>query len=157
MFSFNFITMNLEQKVNEDIKQAMLAKEKEKLNALRAIKSALLLLKTEKGANDEISDEAGLKVLQKLAKQRKDAAELYLTQNRQDLYQEEIEQLAVIQQYLPEMLSDEDLTTILKQFIADNKLAGAKDLGKLMGLATKTLAGKADNKKISEIAKNLLT
>lgn len=149
--------MNLEQKINEDIKQAMLAKEKEKLNALRAIKSALLLLKTEKGGSDEISEEASLKILQKLAKQRKDAAELYQTQGRQDLYQEEIEQLAVIQLYLPEMMSDEDLTKALQQLITEHGITGVKDLGKLMGLATKTLAGKADNKKISEWAKNLLT
>lgn len=148
--------MSLENKINEDIKAAMLAKEKERLNALRAVKSALLLLKTEKGSDGEISEEAEIKVLQKLVKQRKDSAELYKAQNRDDLYQEEISQLEVISQYLPAQLSEEEIGAAVKQLITENNITGIKEMGKLMGLASKALAGKADNKKVSEIVKQLL-
>ena len=147
--------MSLEQRINEDIKSAMLAREKEKLNALRAIKSAILLLKTsENGA--EITEEVEISTLQKLAKQRRDAAELYKNQNRDDLYQEEAYQLEIITQYLPEQLSEEDIANTLKTLIAENAISGMKDMGKLMGLASKTMAGKADNKVISEIVKKIL-
>ena len=147
--------MSLEQRINEDIKSAMLAREKEKLNALRAIKSAILLLKTsENGA--EITEEVEISTLQKLAKQRRDAAELYKNQNRDDLYQEEAYQLEIITQYLPEQLSEEDIAKTLKTLIAENGISGMKDMGKLMGLASKTMAGKADNKVISEIVKKIL-
>lgn len=148
--------MNLEEKINQDIKSAMLAKDKERLNALRAVKSALLLLKTEKGGG-EITEETELKTLQKLVKQRKDSADLYKSQGRQDLYQEEITQLEIISQYLPEQLSDEEITDIVKQLISDNQISGVKEMGKLMGLASKAMAGKADNKKLSEIVKQLLS
>lgn len=148
--------MNLEEKINQDIKSAMLAKDKERLNALRAVKSALLLLKTEKGGG-EITEETELKTLQKLVKQRKDSADLYKSQGRQDLYQEEITQLEIISQYLPEQLSDEEITDIVKQLISDNQISGVKEMGKLMGLASKAMAGKADNKKVSEIVKQLLS
>ena len=147
--------MNLEQRINEDIKSAMLAKEKEKLNALRAIKSAILLLKTAEG-NAEITEEVEIKTLQKLAKQRRDAAELYKNQNREDLYQEEAYQLEIISRYLPEQLSEEEIETAVKTLIADNGISGMKDMGRLMGLASKVLAGKADNKVISEIVKKVL-
>jgi uncharacterized protein YqeY len=147
--------MSLEQRINEDIKAAMLAREKEKLNALRAIKSAILLLKTaESGA--EITEEVEISTLQKLAKQRRDAAELYKSQNRDDLYQEEAFQLEIISQYLPEQLSEEEIAATLQTLIADNGISGMKDMGKLMGLATKALAGKADNKIVSEIVKKIL-
>jgi hypothetical protein len=147
--------MSLEQRINEDIKSAMLAREKEKLNALRAIKSAILLLKTaENGA--EITEEVEISTLQKLAKQRRDAAELYKNQNREDLYKEEAYQLEIITQYLPEQLSEEDIANTLKTLIAENGISGMKDMGKLMGLASKTMAGKADNKVISEIVKKIL-
>lgn len=148
--------MSLEEKINADIKSAMLAKEKEKLNALRAIKSALLLLKTEKGGG-EITEELELKTLQKLAKQRKESAETYRAQNRIDLAIEEEEQLAVIAQYLPQQLSVEEITASLQELIAENGIGGVRDMGKLMGLATKKFAGKADNKVVSEIVKSLLS
>ncbi len=148
--------MSLELRINDDIKAAMLGKEKERLNALRAIKSALLLLKTEKGAG-EITEEQELKTLQRLAKQRKESAELYKAQNRDDLYQEEICQLEFINQYLPKQMSEEKITASIKQLIADNNISGIKEMGKLMGLATKAFAGKADNKAVSEIVKNLLS
>lgn len=148
--------MSLEEKINNDIKAAMLAKEKEKLNALRAIKSALLLLKTEK-AGAEITPEAELGLLQKLVKQRKESAELYKSQNRQDLYEEEMAQYEVIVQYLPAQMSADEIKNVVSQLIADNNISGIKEMGKLMGLASKQLAGKADNKTVAEIVKSLLS
>ena len=147
--------MNLEQKINEDIKTAMLAKEKEALNALRAVKSALLLLKTEKNAG-EITEEIEIKTLQKLVKQRKESAEMYKSQNREDLYNEEMFQLNIISKYLPEQMSEEEITAVIKRLIEQENIADIKGMGKLMGLASKELAGKADNKLISEIVKKLL-
>ena len=147
--------MSLEQRISEDIKAAMLAREKEKLNALRAVKAAILLLKTSEG-NTEITEEVEINTLQKLAKQRRDAAELYKNQNREDLYNEEVYQLEIITQYLPEQLSEEDITKTVKTLIAENGISGMKDMGKLMGLASKAMAGKADNKVISEIVKKIL-
>jgi len=148
--------MSLEQKINDDIKAAMLAKEKETLNALRAIKSALLLLKTEKNAG-EITEEIELKTLQRLVKQRKESAEMYKTQNREDLYNEEIFQVNIISKYLPQQLSEEDITVVVQQLIQQENITDIKGMGKLMGLASKQLAGKADNKIISEIVKKLLS
>lgn len=148
--------MSLEEKINNDIKAAMLAKEKEKLNALRAIKSALLLLKTEK-AGAEITPEAELGLLQKLVKQRKESAELYKSQNRQDLYEEEMAQYEVIVKYLPAQMSADEIKNVISQLITDNNISGIKGMGKLMGLATKQLAGKADNKTVAEIVKSLLS
>jgi uncharacterized protein YqeY len=147
--------MSLEQRINDDIKAAMLAREKEKLNALRAIKAAILLLKTAEGGG-EITQEVEIATLQKLAKQRRDAAELYKSQNRQDLYQEEAYQLEIITRYLPEQLSEEDIAKTVKNLIAENGIAGMKDMGKLMGLASKAMAGKADNKVIAEVVKKCL-
>ena len=148
--------MSLEQRINEDIKSAMLAKEKEKLNALRAVKAAILLLKTAEGSG-EITEEVEINTLQKLAKQRRDAAELYKNQNREDLYQEEAFQLEIISQYLPEQLSEAEIANTVQTLIADNGISGMKDMGKLMGLASKSMAGKADNKIISEIVKKILS
>ena len=148
--------MTLEQRINDDIKAAMLAKDKESLNALRAIKSALLLLKTEKNAND-ITEEVELKTLQKLVKQRKESAEMYKNQNREDLYNEEIFQVNIISKYLPEQMSEDEIEKIVKQIIEQENITDIKGMGKLMGLASKQLAGKADNKIISEIVKNLLS
>ena len=148
--------MSLEEKINNDIKPATLAKEKEKLNALRAIKSALLLLKTEK-AGAEITPEAELGLLQKLVKQRKESAELYKSQNRQDLYEEEMAQYEVIVKYLPAQMSADEIKNVISQLITDNNISGIKEMGKLMGLATKQLAGKADNKTVAEIVKSLLS
>lgn len=148
--------MSLENKINEDIKKAMLAKDRERLDALRAVKSAILLLKTEKGSDGEVSEEAEIKVLQKLVKQRKDSAELYKEQGRDDLYKEEAFQLEVISQYLPAQLSDEEISQVVKQLMSEHNICEAKEMGKLMGLASKALAGKADNKRVSEIVKKLL-
>ena len=148
--------MTLEERINEDIKRAMLAREKEKLNALRAIKSAILLAKTSKGAADTMSEEAEIKLLKQLVKQRQDSAAIYKEQNRDDLYQEEKAQLDVIAAYLPQMMSEEEIEATLKQIISDNGFAGMKDMGKVMGMATKAFAGKADNKTVSDIVKRLL-
>ena len=148
--------MNLEQRINDDIKVAMLAKEKETLNALRAVKSALLLLKTEKNAG-EITEEIELKTLQKLVKQRKESAEMYKSQNREDLYNEEMFQLNIISKYLPEQMSEEEIIAVIKRLIEQENIADIKGMGKLMGLASKELAGKADNKLISEIVKKMLS
>jgi uncharacterized protein YqeY len=147
--------MNLEEKINNDIKTSMLAKEKDKLNALRAIKSEILLLKTDKNAG-AITEELEIKTLQRLIKQRKEAAETYKNQHRNDLYEEEMFQVNVISAYLPTQLSEEDVTQIIKQIIAKENITDIKGMGKIMGLATKTLAGKAENKLISDIVKKLL-
>lgn len=148
--------MSLEEQINNDIKAAMLAKEKEKLNALRAVKSAILLLKTEK-AGAEVTPEAEMGLLQKLVKQRKESAELYKSQNRQDLYEEEMAQYEVIAKYLPAQMSVDEIKSFIGKLIADNNISGIKEMGKLMGMASKQLAGKADNKTISEVVKSLLS
>ncbi|MBP1672563.1 MAG: GatB/YqeY protein [Bacteroidetes bacterium] len=148
--------MSLEEKINEDIKKAMLAKEKEKLNALRAIKAAILLLKTS-GENVVITEEMEFKTLQKLAKQRRDSAELYLAQNREDLYTEEITQLTFINEYLPKLLSAEEILQQVTVIAEQNSITDVKEMGKLMGLCSKSMAGKADNKVISEVVKSFLS
>ena len=148
--------MSLEEKINEDIKKAMLAKEKEKLNALRAIKATLLLLKTS-GENVVITEEMELKTLQKLAKQRRDSAELYQAQNREDLYTEEITQLNFINEYLPKLLSPEEILQQVTAIAEQNSITDLKEMGKLMGLCSKAMAGKADNKVISEVVKSFLS
>jgi uncharacterized protein len=148
--------MSLEEKINEDIKKAMLAKEKEKLNALRAIKAAILLLKTS-GENVVITEEMEFKTLQKLAKQRRDSAELYQAQNRKDLYTEEITQLTFINEYLPKLLSAEEILQQVTAIAEQNSITDVKEMGKLMGLCSKAMAGKADNKVISEVVKSFLS
>jgi uncharacterized protein YqeY len=147
--------MSLEEIINEDLKKAMLARDHEKLNALRAVKAAILLLKTEKNAG-EITPEIEMKLLQRLVKQRKESAEIYKTQNREDLSAEEIAQMKVLEAYLPTQLSHEEIEKTIKQLMEEHEVSSIKDMGKLMGLATKTLAGKAENKVISEIVRNLL-
>ncbi len=147
--------MSLELKINEDIKQAMLAKNKELLEALRAVKSALLLAKTE-SAGAIVNDEAEIKILQKLVKQRRETAAIYATQNRQDLADVENFQADVIQKYLPEQMGDEELTAIIRDIIAEVGATSVKDMGKVMGAASKKLAGKADNKAVSEKVKQIL-
>ncbi|MBP5412971.1 MAG: GatB/YqeY domain-containing protein [Bacteroidales bacterium] len=147
--------MSLEQTINNDIKTAMLAKDKKSLDALRAIKSAILLLKTDKNIGD-ITPEVEMATLQKMAKQRKESAEMYKAQGREDLCQEELGQLEIISKYLPEQLSAEAIKTQLQSLIAQNGITGIKDMGKLMGIAGKFFAGKADNKTIAEIVKSLL-
>lgn len=147
--------MDLETRINEEIKKAMLAKDKDQLNALRAVKSALLLLKTEKGSS-EITPEKELQVLQRLVKQREDAAGLYKEQGRDDLYREEKIQMDIIARFLPEQLSDEEIMEVLRQLIEEHQISGSKEMGRLMGMASKALAGKADNRRISDMVKKLL-
>lgn len=148
--------MSLEETINADIKKAMLAKEKDKLNALRAIKAALLLLKTS-GENVVITEEMELKILQKLSKQRRDSAELYKSQHREDLYQEEIIQLEIINEYLPKLLSNEEILVQVQSIAQAQNITDMKDMGKLIGFCTKAMAGKADNKQIADIVKAYLT
>jgi len=147
--------MSLEEKINADIKSAMLAKEKEKLEALRAVKSAILLAKSEK-AGSEVSEDTELKLLQKLVKQRKEAAEIYVNQSRQDLADVEMYQAKVIEQFLPAQMSEAEVEKIIQTIITETGASGIKDMGKVMGTASKQLAGKADGKLISEIVKRML-
>lgn len=148
--------MSLENTISDAIKDAMRAKDKVALDALRAVKSQILLLKTEaKGA--EISDEQEIAILQRMIKQRKDSAEQFNAQNRSDLAEVEDAQSRVIEKYLPAQLSEEDLEKEMKQIIADSGATSAKDLGKVMGIASKNLAGKSDGKSISTMAKKLLS
>ncbi|WP_419801046.1 GatB/YqeY domain-containing protein [Mucilaginibacter sp.] len=146
----------LVETIDQDIKKAMLAKDDARLRGLRAIKSALLLARTEKGASDIISEETELKVLQKLIKQRKESAEIYHAQNRNDLYQIEKEEMQVIEAYLPQQMDREEITVYLQGIIAKTGATSVKEMGKVMGAANKELAGKADGKTISEIVKQLL-
>jgi uncharacterized protein len=149
--------MSLINQVDQDIKQAMLAKEADKLRGLRAIKAALLLAKTEKGAGDELTEDAETKVLQKLVKQRKESADIYKAQNRPDLYDIEMQEMQVIEPYLPKQMSPHEIETYLKELIGRVGASSAKDMGKVMGAANKELAGKADGRTISEIVKGLLS
>ena len=147
--------MTLEERINADIKAAMLAKERKKLDALRAVKSAILLLKTN-GSGEAISEEAEIACLQKLVKQRKESAELYKQQNRMDLYEDEAFQQAVIEAYLPEQMSEEEIRTTLQNIVSETGASSMKDMGKVMGAAQKAFAGRADNKLVSAIVKELL-
>ncbi len=148
--------MNLFDKVSGDIKAAMLARDKVRLEALRGIKKEFLEAKTAKGGDGELSDDAALKILAKMVKQRKESASIYTDQNRADLAQEELAQAAIIEEYLPKQLSDEELTAALKEIIVRVGATSAKEMGKVMGTATKELAGKAEGKAISAKVKELL-
>ncbi|WP_126245750.1 GatB/YqeY domain-containing protein [Chitinophaga rhizosphaerae] len=149
--------MSLEQTINAAMKTAMLAKAEAELRALRAIKAAVLVAKTAEGATGELSEADEQKILQKLAKQRKDSIEIFRQQNRVDLAVKEEEELAVIERYLPKQLSEEELRAELSGIIAATGASGPADMGKVMGAATKQLAGKADGKAISALVKELLT
>ncbi|MBK9454732.1 MAG: GatB/YqeY domain-containing protein [Chitinophagales bacterium] len=148
--------MSIFDQVNEGIKNAMKNKEEATLRALRGVKSALLLAKTEKGAADELSEEKEIQVLQKLVKQRKESLEIYTTQNRPELAVVEAEEIAVIEKFLPKQMDEATLRTELQNIIAAVGAAGPQDMGKVMGAATKQLAGKADGKMISQLVKELL-
>lgn len=148
--------MSLEQTINQDIKSAMIAKDSVKLRGLRAIKAAILLAKTEKPNTEELSSDAEIKVLQKLAKQRKESGEIYKNQNREDLYQTEMEELQVIEAYLPKQLDKSAIEKIVQDIIAEVGATSIKDMGKVMGTANQKLAGQADGKTISEVVKSLL-
>jgi len=148
--------MSLEENINADIRSAMLAKEKEKLEALRAIKSAVLLAKTDKGSAGEIAADVELKMLQKMVKQRKEAADIYLQQNRKDMADVELYQASVIEAYLPAQMSEAEIKSVISKIIADSGASSAKDMGKVMGLASKEMSGKADGKLISQLVKEML-
>lgn len=148
--------MSLTTQIDQDIKSAMLAKQADRLRGLRAIKSALLLAKTEKGAAEELTQDGEIKVLQKLAKQRKESADIYKTQNRDDLYQIEIDELAVIEEYLPQQMSRFEVEGYLQELISRLSVTSVQEMGKVMGVANKELAGRADGKTVSEVVKQLL-
>ena len=149
--------MSLKQQIESDIKKAMLAKQKDELKALRAIKSMILLAETEKGSTGELTEDAGNKLLMKAVKQRKDSADIYKEQGRADLEAIELAEVAVIEKYLPKQLSVEEVTAKLKEIIAQVGASGPQDMGKVMGMATKALAGQSDGKTISGIVRQLLT
>ena len=149
--------MSLQDQVMTELKAAMRAKDAVKLEALRAIKSGILLAQTENGSKEEISEDAELKLLQKLVKQRKDSATIYKEQNREDLAQPELDQAAVIEQFLPAQLSEAEIEQKVKDIIAKTGASGMKDMGKVMGMASGELAGKADGKTISMIVKRELS
>ena len=148
--------MSLQQEVMSAMKAAMKAKDQMALTALRAVKSAILLAQTESGAAAELTEEQELKLLQKLVKQRKDSAEIYIQQDRQDLAQPELDEAEVISQFLPEALSEEEIEKVVVMTINQIGAEGMKDMGKVMGIVSKQLAGQADGKTISTIVKTKL-
>ena len=148
--------MELFEKVSKDIVAAMKAKDKVTLEALRNIKKVFIEAKTAPGANDTLDDAAALKILQKLAKQGHDSADLYTQQNRPDLAEAEMAQVKVIESYLPKALSAEEIEAAVKEIIAQTGATSIKEMGKVMGLASKQLAGKADGKAISDVVQKLL-
>ncbi|MCH5596776.1 GatB/YqeY domain-containing protein [Niabella ginsengisoli] len=148
--------MSLEQTINTDIKTAMLAKDANALTSLRAVKAAILLAKTAEGAKDAISADEEIKIVQKLVKQRKDSLEIFEKQNRPDLAEKEKQEIAVIEKYLPAQLSPEELKAELQKIIAETGASSPADMGKVMGVASKAFAGKADGKAISAMVKELL-
>lgn len=149
--------MPLEQRINEDIKAAMIAKDTTRLRGLRAIKAAILLANTEKGQSESVSPDTEVKVLQKLVKQRKESAEIYKNQNREDLYQIEIEEQTIIEEYLPKQLERTEVEGIIKEIITATNATSIKDMGKVMSAANQKLAGQADGRTISELVKALLS
>ena len=149
--------MSLKETINADIKQAMLAKRKEELTALRSIKSAILLAETEKGAKEEISEDVEMKLLMKAAKQRKESGELFKKEGRDDLAQKEFFEYEVISRYLPKQMEESEVREALKTIIAKVGATSPADMGKVMGASTKELAGKADGRMISTIVKELLS
>jgi uncharacterized protein YqeY len=148
--------MALKQQIDADIKQAMLSKNKEELEALRSIKSLILLAETEKGSSEELTVESEKKLLMKAAKQRKESADIFAQQGRKDLADRELLQLEVINRYLPKQLSEDALRVALQAIVAEVGATGPQDLGKVMGVATKRLAGQADGKLISDLVRKLL-
>lgn len=149
--------MGLEQNIMGELKTAMLAKNEVALRSLRAIKAAILLAKTAEGSKGDITEEEEIKLLQKLVKQRKDSLDIFTAQNRPDLAAKEAEEIAVIEKFLPAQLSADELKAIITGIIASTGATGPTDMGKVMGAASKQLAGKADGKTISAIVKELLS
>ncbi len=148
--------MSLEAKITEDLKEAMRNKDQAALRAIRAVKSAILLFKTS-GTQEELNEENEIKLLQKLVKQRKDSLEIYRQQNRPELASVEEEEIAVIEKYLPKQLSAKELSAFISKLIADNGVSEMKEMGKVIGLASKALAGQAEGKAISEEVKKQLS
>ena len=148
--------MNLFAQVSNDIKSAMLAKDKVRLEALRGIKKEFLEAKTAKGADGELTDDMAMKILAKMVKQRKESAQIYTEQNRPDLAEPELAEAAVIETYLPKQMNEEELTEALKAIIAQVGATTPQEMGKVMGVATKQLAGRADGRAISAKVKELL-
>jgi uncharacterized protein YqeY len=149
--------MSLKQQIDSDIKKAMLSKNKEELEALRSIKSLILLAETEKGTVSEITADTENKLLMKAAKQRKESADIFQQQNRKDLAERELFQLEVISRFLPKQLSEEEIKSSLQGIIQEVGAKGPQDMGKVMGIATKKLAGQADGKIISDLVKKMLS
>ena len=148
--------MSLENKIMTSMKESMKSKDQTSLRALRAIKSAIIIHKTQKGSSEEISNDDELKILQKLVKQRKDSADIYQDQDRMDLAQPELDEIKIIEQFLPEAMSEEEVENEVKKVIGETGAEGMKDMGKVMGIVTKKLMGKADGKTISTIVRNNL-
>jgi uncharacterized protein YqeY len=148
--------MSLFEQINEDLKAAMKAREKEKLEALRNIKKVMIEARSAKGAGSELTDEESLKIIAKLAKQGTDSAAIYKEQGREELYSQEMAQVAVYETYLPEKISDEELTKIVKAIIEKTGASSMKDMGKVMGMASKQLSGKAEGSEIAAKVKELL-
>lgn len=149
--------MALEEKINQDIKRAMLAKDQVSLRGLRAVKAAIQLAKTEKGASETLSEEREIQLLTKLVKQRKESIDIFEKQGREDLAVTEREEVAVIEKYLPAQLSEAEIKAAIEKIIAEVGATSQKDMGKVMGAATKSLAGKADGKIVAELVKSLLS
>ena len=149
--------MSLEQKIMGDLKNAMLAKDEKALRSLRAIKAAILLAKTSEGSSGELKEDDEIKLLQKLVKQRKDSLDIYQQQNRTDLAQKEQEEIEIIEKFLPKQLSVDELKSEVAAIISEVGASSPADMGKVMGAATKKLAGKADGKTISTLVKELLS
>ncbi len=148
--------MSLITKIDSEIKAAMLAKQEARLRGLRAIKAALLLAKSEKGAADELTEEAEMKAVQKQIKQRKDSIEIYKQQNREDLAKIEEDELAVMEEFMPKQLTSEELSSAIEKIVADLGITDPKEMGKVIGAANKILQGKADGKAIAEMVKQVL-
>lgn len=149
--------MSLTDKINEDLKNAMRSKDEAALRALRAIKSALLLAKTEKGGSEEVTEDQEMKILQRLAKQRRESIDIYTAQGRDDLKQSEEQELKIIENYLPKQLSEDEVRAEIKKIIEETGAKSAAEVGKVMPVAMKQLGGKADGKMISTIARELLS
>ncbi len=149
--------MNLFDKVSEDIKNAMLAKDKLRMEALRGVQKEFLEAKTAKGGDGELTDDVATKIIQKMVKQRKDSATIYTEQNRPELAEKEIAEVAVLETYLPKQMTAEELEAEIKSIIAEVGASSAQDMGKVMGVATKKLAGKTEGRLISEAVKRLLS
>jgi len=148
--------MSLEEKINSDIKAAMLAREQDKLEAIRAVKAAILLEKAKESGSGAMDEAAELRILQKLVKQRKESADIYTAGKREDLAKKELFEASIIEKYLPQQMGLEEVETKIREIISLTGAASMKDMGKVMGMASKEFAGRADNKMISEVVKRLL-